>query len=121
MKKSTSIVRVLTVCGHLSKPEEINYQIDFMTFEKALSKINSGYTFVGEKIELYPYKWYDLRYLYEIPAYWLLLKYYKNSELRYTKKNHQNISFYVLAAEFLALLISILKPLGILTGLLHLF
>jgi hypothetical protein len=121
MKKSTSIVRVLTVCGHLSKPEEMYYQIDFMTFEKALSKINSGYTFVGEKIKLYPYTWYDLRYLYEIPAYWLLLKYCENSELRYSRKKHQNISFHVFAAEVLALGVSIKKLLGILTGLLHLF
>jgi hypothetical protein len=43
-------------------------KIEFMTFEKAVDKLNPFFVSSNEKFEIFPYKWYDLKWLYELPA-----------------------------------------------------
>lgn len=73
MKKSKSIVRTRTTFGKSKNPNEMYYKIDFMTFEKAIRKTNNRFYTTDEKFEIYSYKWYDLRWTYEMPYYWFLL------------------------------------------------
>ncbi|ANH61034.1 hypothetical protein NV36_01990 [Dokdonia donghaensis DSW-1] len=68
MHKSNTIVRTKTTNGNNRNIDEMYYDIEFMTFVNYLSK-KHGYTYQDYKFELYPYKWYDLRWIYQIPAY----------------------------------------------------
>lgn len=67
--KRSKILRI-KYKGNEGKPD--SYEIDFMTFEKYDAK--SYYKFLEANIELYPYKWYDILRIYQIPSYWFLLK-----------------------------------------------
>lgn len=106
MKKYNSIVRVKTIYGSSNKPNEMYQKIEFMTFQKAVSKLNPRFYSTNEKFEIYPYKWYDIRFIYEIPAYWFLFRILRKSESNITRQMHNTTSAVVLIAEIL----SILKP-----------
>lgn len=106
MKKHNSIVRVKTTYGSLNKPNEMYEKIDFMTFEKAVSKLNPRFYTTNEKFEIYTYKWYDIRWIYEIPAYWFLFRILRKSESNISRQMHNRTSTIVLVAE----LLSIAKP-----------
>ena len=63
------IIRTITrYKGKDGKPN--SHEIEFMTFSKYDAK--SEYKFIDGNIEIYPYKWYDLRKIYQIPSYWFL-------------------------------------------------
>lgn len=70
MRKSTSIVRTRTITTQNNK--EDYFQIDLMTYENYSYKSELP-RFYNEKFELYPYKWYDIRYLVDFPYYYLSL------------------------------------------------
>ena len=66
MNKSISRNKIVrTIRKYKAKDGKPNsYEIEFMTFSKYDYK--SEYKFPDGNIELYPYKWYDLRRFYEI-------------------------------------------------------
>jgi hypothetical protein len=101
MKKSNSIVRIITIHKNKINTTETHYEIDFMTFKKALSKVNPIYEFKDVKTEFYPYEWFDLRWVYEIPSYWLLLRIFRISEAKLTKQTHKTASISVLISEII--------------------
>ena len=100
MKKSDKIVRTKTTYGSEKKSEEMYYEFDFMTFSKYVSKKN-GYTYADYNFELYPYKWYDIRWVYQIPSYWLLLRIFRNSPDRINRQTHKKTSTITLIIEML--------------------
>lgn len=116
MRKSNSIVRTITLYGEKKSTNEMHYQIEFMTFKKALSKINPRVQYIDSHTELYPYKWFDLRYIYQIPAYWLLLRIFRISEDKISKQTHRRTSIITLMSEILILvklifeIVKILNP-----------
>ncbi|MDC1222034.1 hypothetical protein N8Z47_05135 [Salibacteraceae bacterium] len=66
MKRTNEIVRTRTV----NKDERgDHYDIDLMTYWKYLQR--SEFVFVNTQFELYPYKWYDLRWLIDYQFYYL--------------------------------------------------
>ena len=88
--------------GKNGKPN--SHEIEFMIFSDYDAK--SEYKFIDGNIELYPYKWYDLRRFYQIPSYWFLLsinKYLKN-QIQLNKKNQNIASGITLMIEILMLL-----------------
>jgi len=88
----------------------MHYEIDFMTFSKYLQK--NEYTYPDYKFELFPYKWYDLRWIFQKPAYWLLLKVFKKSENKITRKTHNQASIITLLIELaiaIKLILEIIK------------
>ena len=101
MNKSNKIVRTKTTYGSEKKPNEMYYEIDFMTFDKYVSKNNPQYTFTDYKFELYPYKWYDIKWIYQIPSYWLLLRIFRNSPERINRQTHKKTSTITLIIEML--------------------
>ncbi|OAD44600.1 hypothetical protein [Polaribacter atrinae] len=77
MNKSSKIVRTKTTNGSEKNLEEMYYEIEFMTFEKYVSELNkyNEYNYIGKpKFEKYPYKWYDLRKIYQIPSHYFFHK-----------------------------------------------
>ena len=99
MKKSNSIVRVITIYN--KNKDNTHYEIDFMTYKKALYFINDRIGFKDVEKKIYPFKWYDIRYLYQIPAYWLLLRAFRNSEDKISKQRHNAVSTITLITEML--------------------
>jgi hypothetical protein len=55
--------------GNDGKPN--SYEVDFMAFSQYDQK--SEHKSFDGNIELYPYKWYNILYIYQIPSYWFLL------------------------------------------------
>jgi len=106
MKKSNSIVRTITINGNLNNPNEMYYEIDFMTFSKYVFKINNDYFILDYQFKLHPYKWYDLRWIYQITSYWLLLRIFRNSETKINKQIHNKASTITLITEMLL----VIKP-----------
>ena len=106
MKKSNSIIRTKTTYGNKKFPEKMHYEIDFMTFSKYISKLNPDYKFIDHKFEIYPYKQYDIRWIYEIPSYWLLLRIFRNSPAKINRQTHSKMSTITLISEILL----IIKP-----------
>ncbi|MFV7236012.1 hypothetical protein [Flavobacterium sp. ZB4R12] len=106
MRKHNSIVRTKTTFGSSKKPNEMYCKIEFMTLEKAVRKLPNRFYTTDEKFEIYPYKHYDLRWLYEIPAYWFLLRILRRSESSISRQMHNRTSTTVLLLEIL----SITKP-----------
>lgn len=98
MKEANKIVRTITT---ENKGEHKYYFIDFMTFENFVSKKQSGYTWENHSFELHPYKWYDLRWIYQIPAYYILLRAFRNSPERINKQMHKRTSIATLITEIL--------------------
>ncbi|SHJ26700.1 hypothetical protein SAMN04488096_1273 [Mesonia phycicola] len=109
MNKSNKIVRTKTTHGNKNKPLEVYYEIEFMTFSNYISKLNPDIILTDYKFEIYPYKWYDLRWIYEIPAYWLLLRIFRNSPERINKQTHNKISKITLITEILVMTTSIIE------------
>ena len=101
MKKSNSIVRTKTIYGNNRNPDEMYYEIDFMTFSRYMLKKNPDYIIPDYKFELYPYKWYDISWIYQIPSYWLLLRIFRNSEAKINKQIHNKASIITLIIEIL--------------------
>lgn len=114
MRKSNSIVRTITFKGDKNVPNEMHYQIEFMTFKKALLKINPRIQYMDVHTELYPYKWFDLRYIYQIPSYWLLLRIFRNSEDKISRQIHRKTSTITLITEILLFITSIIEIIKIL-------
>jgi len=56
--------------GNDGKPN--SYVVYFMTFSEYDQK--SEFKFIDGNIELYPYKWYDLRRIYQIPTHYFFHK-----------------------------------------------
>ena len=107
MNKSSKIVRTKTTFGNENKPNEMYYEIDFMTFKEYILKLekHNAYIYEGKpKFELYPYKWYDFKKLYQIPAYWFLLRIFRNSPERINKQTHNKASIITLMTEILLLI-----------------
>jgi hypothetical protein len=74
MNNSSKIVRTKTTNGSEKKPNEMHYKINFMTFSKYVSKLRPDLILMDYKFELYPYKWYDIRWIYEIPTHYFFHK-----------------------------------------------
>jgi hypothetical protein len=88
MKRSKILRTIIKYKGNDGKPN--SYEIDFMTFEKYDAQ--SHYIFPDGNIELYPYKWYDIRRIYQIPSYWFLLLFNKLLKIQINKRNHKRVS-----------------------------
>jgi hypothetical protein len=71
MNKSSKIVRTKTTLGSLKKPENLQYEINLMTFSEYVSKSNPDVILLEYKFELYPYKWYQFSYLVDFTYYYL--------------------------------------------------
>ena len=106
MKKYNSIVRTKKTFGNLKEPEKMFYKIEFMTFQNAVNKLNARFVSPDEFFEIYPYKWYDLRWIYEIPAYWILFRILRTKEHNISTAKHKAMSITVLITEILA----VIKP-----------
>ncbi|MFT6066664.1 MAG: hypothetical protein ACJAQX_002560 [Polaribacter sp.] len=107
MNKSGKIVRTKTTTGNKNKPNEMYYEIDFITFKEYVSKLGKHNAFIYEgkpQFDLYPYKWYDFRKFYQIPAYWFLLRIFRNSPERINKQTHNKASIITLITEILFLI-----------------
>lgn len=101
MKHKNTIVRTKTI--HINESGHY-YENNLVTWEKFISRSKYVYYNVGYK--LYPYKWYDFRYVYQVPAYWILLKLRRN-ENEISNKQYRGMSIVTLFIEML----SVLKPL----------
>uniref|UniRef100_UPI0040493CF1 hypothetical protein n=1 Tax=Flavobacterium sp. TaxID=239 RepID=UPI0040493CF1 len=101
MRKSKSIVRTITIHGSKKNKDEMYFEINFMPFSSYINKKNDYFKFKDYEYKLYPYKWYDLRWIYQIPAYWLLLRAFRNSEARISKQKHKAMSIITLITEML--------------------
>lgn len=101
MNKGSKIVRTKTIIGNKNNPSEMYYQIDFMIFSKYILKKNDGFKFYNQIFELYPYKWFDLRWVFEIISYWLLLRIFRNSPERISRQMHNKTSTATLIIEIL--------------------
>ena len=104
MNKSSKIVRTKTTFGNKKNPNEMYYEIEFMTFSKYIYKLSPDLIIMDYKFELYPYKWYDFRKFYQIPAYWFLLRIFRNSPERINKQTHSKASIITLITEILFLI-----------------
>lgn len=101
MKEYNSIVRTKTVYGNIKEPHKMYKKIEFMTFKKATSKMPNRYYSDDSVFAIYPYKWYDIRWIYQIPSYWVLLRIFRNSEAKISKQMHNNTSTITLIIEML--------------------
>ena len=70
MKKSNKIVRIRRIDNTNESPDRWNYYIYLTTFREFLSETN--FKCYGQIIELYPYRWYEIEKLWEIPIYYIL-------------------------------------------------
>lgn len=104
MENTNSIVRTKTTHGNINEKSKMYYQIHFMTFEKYIDK--SEFIYPNHKFELYPYKWYDLRWIYQKPSYWLLLKLFRKNLTKINTKNHKRTSIILLIIEILSFIMS---------------
>ncbi|TYC14782.1 hypothetical protein ES677_05220 [Bizionia gelidisalsuginis] len=94
------IVRTITKYkGKDGKPN--SYEIEFMSFSKFDSK--SVYKYIDGNIEIYPYKWYDLRRIYQIPAHYFFhkLNIFFKTEINLTKTKTIAMYFTVFIMESL--------------------
>jgi hypothetical protein len=107
MKKSNSIVRTITINGSPKDPNEMHYEIDFMTLSNALSKKNPGYKIINKTFKIHPYKWYDIRWIYQIPSYWFLLRIFRIDENKISTAKHNVMSIIVLLTEILTMMKSL--------------
>ncbi len=67
MIKSNKIVRVRKIDNTNESVDRWTYDIYLTTFKNFLSK--TTYISYGQTIELYPYRWYEIERLYEVPFY----------------------------------------------------
>lgn len=93
--------------GKDGKPN--SHEIEFMTFSKYDAK--SEYKFIDGNIEMYPFKWYDFRYIYQIPAYWFLrlINKYLTNQIHINKTNHNIASIITLISEIVILVKTIFE------------
>jgi hypothetical protein len=70
MTKSNSIVRVKIIKKWLNNPNDYHYDLKLMTFEDYVNQ-KDFYDISIRTMEIYPYKWYNISYLYQIPAYYI--------------------------------------------------
>lgn len=85
----------------------MHYRIDFMLFWHYLDKKKFAYP--DYKLEIYPYKWYDLRWIYQKPSFWLLLKIFRKNPNKITNQIHRNTSTIVLISEIFFTIKSIIE------------
>lgn len=110
MKHKNSIVRTKTI----HKTQNGNYyEIELMSFEKYVSK--SEYVFLNTKFELYPYKWYDLRYLVDYPYFYLsksLINDFKNDlKLNNTKSIIRRFLLFLTQTAIIAIISQLISEL----------
>jgi hypothetical protein len=95
---------VRTIRKYKGKDQKFkSHEIDFMTFSEYDAK--SEYKFIDGNIEIYPYKWFDIRKFYQIPAYWflsLINKLFKNT-IQINKRNHNVASTITLISQIVIL------------------
>ena len=102
------IIRTITrYKGKDGKPN--SHEIQFMTFSEYDAK--SEYKFIDGNIEIHPYKWYDLRKLYQIPSYWFLrlINKYMTNQIQVNKRNHNIASSITLMSEIVILLRTLIE------------
>ena len=71
MTKSNKIVRVRKIINTNQTVDRWCYDIYLTTFKEFLSSIT--YTGYGQTTELYPYRWYEIERLWEVPFYHIRL------------------------------------------------
>ena len=101
MKKINLTVRTKTI--HKTENREY-YEIELMPYEKYL--LRSEYVFLNTLFELYPYKWYDLRYLVDYP-YYLLFKSFNNPSKNRLKINNKTSIIIRFLLFFIEIIISV--------------
>ncbi len=74
MTKSNKIVRVRKIENEDQQPERWTYDIYLTTFKEYLSE--TVYKCYGLTIELYPYRWYEIERLWQVPIF-----YFRSSSL----------------------------------------
>jgi hypothetical protein len=109
MNNSGKIVRTITITGNENKPNKMYYEIEFMIFKEYVSKLDKHNAFIYEDkpvFKIHPYKWYDFRKIYQIPAYWFLRLINRNltNQIQVNKRNHNIASSITLMSEIVILL-----------------
>jgi hypothetical protein len=109
MNNSAKITRTITITGNRNKPNEMYYEIEFMTFKEYINKLekHNAYIYEGKPIfKIYPYKWFDVRKFYQIPAYWFLrlINKYLTNQIQVNKRNHNIASSITFMSEIVILL-----------------
>lgn len=67
MTKSNKVVRVRKIDHTNETADRWTYDIYLTTFKEYLS--STTYKAYGQTIELYPYRWYEIERLWEVPIY----------------------------------------------------
>lgn len=70
MNRNNKIVRTKKTFNLYDSKERQYFKTELMTFDNYIKEYN--WKVNGQKFELYPYKWFDLRWIYEKPSYLLL-------------------------------------------------
>lgn len=107
MKNHDSIVRTKTIFGNLKEPNKMYQKIEFMTFKKATTKMSNKFYSDDSVFEIFSYKWYDIRWTYQIPSYWLLLKVLRINEHNISMAKHKAMSITVLMTEIVTIIKSV--------------
>jgi hypothetical protein len=104
------IVRTITKYKGVDKRPN-SYEINFMTFKEFDLKPTYIYTDGSKSAELYPYKWFDIRKFYQIPAYWFLLSVnrFRKNTIQINNRNHDIASTIILMSEIVILLKTLIK------------
>ena len=104
------IIRTITrYKGKDGKPN--SHEIEFMTFSKYNAR--SEYKFIDGDIEIHPYKWYDLRRVYEIPTHYFFHKldsfFKRNIKRTKTKKTAMYFTVFIMESLFAWLIVELVK------------
>jgi|TARA_R110000796_G_scaffold176266_1_gene293146 hypothetical protein len=104
------IIRTITrYKGKDGKPN--SHEIEFMTFSKYDAK--SEYKFIDGNIEIHPYKWYDLRRVYEIPTHYFFHKldtfFKRNIKRTKTKTTAMYFTVFIMESLFAWLIVELVK------------
>ena len=84
--KEKSFVRIRETFNTNEIKERQYCKISLITFSDYLNKPN--YKIYGHLIEKHPYKWWQLWYIIEVPAFYLWLLLFKNSRWKAFKATH---------------------------------
>ena len=95
--------------GKEGKPN--SHEIEFMTFSKYDAK--SEYKFIDGNIEIYPYKWYDLRRIYQIPTHYFFHKldifFKRNIKRTKIKTTAMYVIVFIIESLFAWLIVELVK------------
>jgi len=105
MKSKNHIVRTRTIHNVNKEHGPPYYEINLMTFEKFAARSNQ--IIIGISFEHFPYKWYNINYMWELPSFWFLTKYFNKRPQEITPQKIKIASNITLILEVLTFAISV--------------